>query len=229
MSTRVGKEARLPVVERLPQCHCVRCWWRILAWLDKTEDRMIIFSPSGHPSSHPVTMWSWRGWIIQAGRSRRPVRLSSLSTVFVYGIVRTGFPRGRSLNSDGFKSAECNLLDLGSPDALECKAQGHTDQMSYCVCNVVVDMPRSSALCNALQQGTGELQGSPGSLRRARARETHQQYMQTWEPVAGKLGLVGLKRNLGAKQGRTLLPAWPIPSLVSCHQIHERTPNGSGA
>lgn len=35
--------------------------------------------------------------------------------------------------TDGFESAECNLPDLGSPEELECKAQGHTDQMSYCV------------------------------------------------------------------------------------------------
>lgn len=58
------------------------------------------------------------------------------------------------------------------------------------VCNVVIDMPRRSALCNVWQQATGELQGSPGSLRRARARETHQRYMQAREAVAGKLGLV---------------------------------------
>lgn len=70
------------------------------------------------------------------------------------------------------------------------------------VCNVVIDMPRCSALCNALQQATGELQGSLGSLRRARARETHQRYMQAREAVAGKPGLVvGRKGNLGAKQG----------------------------
>lgn len=59
----------------------------------------------------------------------------SLATVFVYRAYRLDLQDhvGRELDSDGLESAECNLPDLGSPEELECKAQGHTDQMSYCV------------------------------------------------------------------------------------------------
>lgn len=54
-------------------------------------------------------------------------------------------------------------------------------------------MPRGSALWNTLLQGTlatGEWQGNLDSLRRAKARETHQRYMQAWEAVAESVGLL---------------------------------------
>lgn len=89
MGARVGKEAKLPVVEQVPRYPAVSLYAvlvAILVWLDDPEDRLIIFPPSGHPR---VAMWSWGG----AGSSMLgdlggPSVSHSLATVFVYRAYR---------------------------------------------------------------------------------------------------------------------------------------------
>lgn len=198
------------------------CWWRTLVWLDDPEDRLIIFSPSGHPRA---TMWPWEGLgSSMLGDLGGPSGSHSSATVFVYRAYGLDLQDlqdvcvchcGQSRPATASSRPSATYQTWGLPKNWNARHRG-TRTKCPIVCNVVIDMPRCSALCNALLQPAGELQGSLGGLRRARAREVRQRHMQAREAVAGKPGRVWAARATSVRnQGRTLLPAWPIPSLVS--------------
>lgn len=145
--------------------------------------------------SRPPCSYIVRADLTACGQTRAATAWSRPSATY----QTWGLPKNRNARHRGTRTKCPIVCDVvidsqgGRPFATHCNGPPANCRAAWAACGVLEQEKRANDICK------------PG------------------KPSQENRGLRGPQRHIfWTKQGRTLLPAWPLPSLVSSHHSHER-------
>lgn len=186
---------------------------------------MPIFQPSGHPSTGHVVLEGGQDHParMSISASRAVEQLPRLSRPPCSHIVSTDFTTcGQSRAATAWSRPSATYQTWGLPKNRNARHRG-TRTKCPIMCNVVID----SQGCRPFAT---HCNGPPANCRAAwvacgvlEQEKRANDICKPGKPSQENRGLCGPQPHaFWTKQGRTLLPARPLPSLVSSHHPHER-------